>query len=317
MEDFIGDKTLISPKRLRELSGKSDFRGWIGITTRFGAIAANTVALALLWGTWWAVPLFVTQGIQLACLYAGVHELSHYTVFKTRKLNLVFGRLLAFIVIVVRDFDRYEHLQHHLYTQNIDKDAEIRYSKPHTLKSYLLYLFGISYWYRRVLKVFDIAFGPNKFAHLSDVQFAETKRAARQSVAGYVLIIVLSILFETPAALYFWIAPMFTMKVFQQIQNLTEHTGMPHVENILENTRTIKTNPIWRWLLWNMPYHTAHHTYPSVPFYRLPQLHREMVEARGGKEPPTIGYLEFQWHMIRKLLAENTARYNGKDVRAY
>ena len=317
MEDFVGDKVLISPKRLRELSGKSDLQGWIGITTRLGAIALNTIALALVWGTWWAAPLFITQGIQLACLYAGVHELSHYTVFKNRKLNGFFGRVLAFTVMVVRNFDRYEHLQHHLYTQSLEKDAEIRYSDPHTLKSYLLYLFGISYWYRRIQKILNIAFGENQWAHLSDVQFAEAKKEARQNVAGYAAIIALSILFQTPAALYFWILPMFSMKVFQQIQNLTEHTGMPHVENILENTRTIKTNPIWRWLLWNMPYHTAHHTYPSVPFFRLPQLHREMVEARGGVEPPTVGYIEFQWHMLRKLMAENSAKYSGKDIRAY
>ena len=317
MEEFVGDKVLISPTRLRELSKKSDLRGWMGITTRFFAIAVNTAALAYFWGTWWAAPLFVVQGIQLACLYAGVHELSHYTVFKTRKLNDFFGRLLAFTVMVVRPFDRYEHLQHHLYTQSLEKDAEIRYSDPHTLRSYLLYLFGISYWYRRVRKVLDVAFGPNRWAHLSDIQFAEAKKEARQNVAGYIIIVLLSVLFQSPAALYFWILPMFAMKVFQQIQNLTEHTGMPHVESIIENTRTIRTNPLWRWLLWNMPYHTAHHTYPSVPFFRLPQLHREMVAARGGEEPQTIGYVEFQWHMLRKLIAENSAQYSGKNIREY
>ena len=308
---------LIHPKRLKELNEKSDLRGWVAILSRFALIAANTVALAHFWGTGWAVPLFVTQGIQLTCLYAGVHELSHYTVFKTRWLNEVFGRLLAFTVFVCRHFDRQEHLQHHLYTNDLNKDAEIRYGGPYTLVSYLLYLFGISYWYRRLKKILDCAFGPNKWAHLTDEQFALVKKDARQMVLGYALIVVLSIALQSPAALYFWILPMFTMKVFQQIQNVTEHTGMPNEEGIFNSTRTIKTNPVWRWLLWNMPYHTAHHYYPSVPFFRLPTLHKEMVEARGGKQPETIGYLQFQWHMIRKLISENSSQFNGKNVKEY
>ncbi len=50
---------------------------------------------------------------------------------------------------------------------------------------------------------------------------------------------------------------------------------MPHEQDILLNTRTVRANPIMRWLLWNMPYHTAHHCYPMVPFHKLPALHDE------------------------------------------
>ena len=201
---------LIHPRRLKELNEKSDLRGWgrhfVSICTYRSKHSRTRPFL----GNRLAVPLFVTQGIQLTCLYAGVHELSHYTVFKTRWLNEVFGRLLAFTVFVCRHFDRQEHLQHHLYTNDLNKDAEIRYGGPYTLVSYLLYLFGISYWYRRLKKILDCAFGPNKWAHLTDEQFALVKKDARQMVLGYALIVVLSIALQSPAALYFWILPMFT-----------------------------------------------------------------------------------------------------------
>lgn len=35
------------------------------------------------------------------------------------------------------------------------------------------------------------------------------------------------------------------------------HTGMPYVEGILDNTRTIRTFELMRWLAWSMPCHTA------------------------------------------------------------
>ncbi len=52
------------------------------------------------------------------------------------------------------------------------------------------------------------------------------------------------------------------------------------------NSRTTLTNRAVRRLAWNMPFHTAHHVYPGVPFHALPEVHgriRDSVryEARG------------------------------------
>ena len=110
--------------------------------------------------------------------------------------------------------------------------------------------------------------------------------------------------------------PMFAMKWFQMLQNTVEHSGMPHVDDIWLNTRTVKAGPVMQWLLWNMPYHTAHHTYPMIPFYRLPDLHQEIVAA-AGEQPNTISHLGFQLQMIRKLLKDGSSKYQGKDIQQY
>jgi fatty acid desaturase len=49
-----------------------------------------------------------------------------------------------------------------------------------------------------------------------------------------------------------------------------------------------------------MPYHTAHHTFPAVPFWRLRELNAE-IEAGAGRSPHAMGYLEFQLAVIRAL----------------
>ena len=89
------------------------------------------------------------------------------------------------------------------------------------------------------------------------------------------------------------------------LQGLGEHTGLPHRPETLFNTRTFRTGFFFRWVNWNMTYHCVHHTFPGVPFYRLPALHRE-VEKNLGFNLPTSSYLSLHWQQFRALLAGRT-----------
>ena len=50
---------------------------------------------------------------------------------------------------------------------------------------------------------------------------------------------------------------------------VSEHTGCPLVADMRVNSRTTLTNRAMQRLAWNMPFHTAHHVYPGVPFHDL------------------------------------------------
>ena len=63
MQDFIGVEGVMDRERLQALSRRSNARGLIQLSSHLGALAANTVALAYAWGTWWGMPLFILQGI--------------------------------------------------------------------------------------------------------------------------------------------------------------------------------------------------------------------------------------------------------------
>lgn len=316
MEEQGNSVWRVPAKTVRELSQRSDFRGALHTASHLAALGVSTTALWLTWGTWISVPLFMVQGTLLAFLYAGVHELSHWTVFKTKRLNDFFGALFGFLIFVPRDFDRFEHFEHHRYTQNPELDAEIAGRKPFTLGTYLLYFLGPSYWFNRFRTLFRTAAGRVPQHYLSPTLKAHVIREARWYVAGYAAIAALSIYYQRWEAVTLWIAPLLTMKFMHQMQNITEHTGMPYVSDILQSTRTIRTNALMRWLAWNMPYHTAHHMYPSVPFFALPKLHAEVVR-RIGQEPETISYLGFQKHMLRKLLRDGHSAYAGRPIHSY
>ena len=117
-------------------------------------------------------------------------------------------------------------------------------------------------------------------------QLCEYKKVILESrlhVLGYLIILILSLYFNSWAALTFWILPMLITKPIHQMQNTIEHLGLTHKKDILQNTRSTRTNFLMKWLCWQMPYHTAHHTFPSVPFWKLNELNSK-IEKKSRSE---------------------------------
>jgi fatty acid desaturase len=308
MDEVFGRREMIAAARLRELSVKSNARGFMRVGSHLAALTASGAAVFLSWGSWWAVPAVMAHGILVNFLYAGQHELSHWTVFKTRRLNEIFGRIFGFILVYPRDFDQIQHFAHHRYTQDWECDGELARER-YTLASYLLWVLGPTYWYTRVRRVVRFSIGIVSEPYIPAGRKAEVIREAHWHLAGYAAIAAASLALQSWLAVELWILPMLAMKPVHQLQNTIEHLGLPHVDTIIQNTRTTRTNALMRWLAWNMQYHTAHHAFPGVPCYRLPELHGALF-AESSRRPPTMSYLAFQWAVIR-------AFWNGRTEADY
>ncbi len=302
--EVFARRDLIDATVLRELCTASDRAGAVQVGTHLAAIAASGTALWLTRGTWWGVPAFVVYGVLLNFLYAGQHELSHWTVFRTRWLNAFFGRLFGFLLFYPRDFDQLQHGAHHRHTQDWEHDGELARDR-YDLRSYLLWLLGPSYWISRVRRIARFAAGRVTEPYIPAARRADLVREARWHLAGYAAIAGVSIAAGSWAAVWLWLAPMLLTKVAHQLQNTIEHLGLEHSSDILANTRSTRTNALMRWLGWNMQYHTAHHAFPGVPFHRLPALHARLFTDRGA-EPPTMGYLQFQRAVLRAFWPDRT-----------
>jgi fatty acid desaturase len=60
---------------------------------------------------------------------------------------------------------------------------------------------------------------------------------------------------------------------------VSQHAGL--AENVLDhrlNARTIRMNPVFRFIYWNMNFHVEHHMFPMVPYHALPALHAEVAD---------------------------------------
>lgn len=300
MDGFVGRRGLLPEETLRELTRRSDLRGAVQTVSHFGAIVLTGFVLHHTWGTWLAVPVFVLHGMLLNYLFAAQHEFNHYTAFRTRWVNDVCNRITGFLVLYPRDYERWFHFQHHRHTQDWSRDPELKGREPYTLTSYLLYLSGVSYWVARIRKLLVQARGGVSDDYLTPAQVRRVVREARAHVLAYTGVALVSMAFESWFAVTYWLAPLVVTKVLHQVQNITEHTGLTHAPDTIYNTRTIRTWAVLRWMAWNMQYHTAHHTYPAVPFHQLPALHRALCE-RLGHEPPTSSYLGFQARFVDAL----------------
>ena len=100
--------------------------------------------------------------------------------------------------------------------------------------------------------------------------------------------------------LFYWIAPCIVGYGPINYFRNAEHADceLRHITfNPLHNTRTVESNRIVRWFLWETNFHAEHHAYPMVPFYNLPVLH-ELLNVR-IKHNECKSFTAQNWNMIK------------------
>ena len=166
MQENFSRRELIEPSELRRLNEKSNFMGFFQLFSHLIAILLISVLHYKLIYSWWSLASGFALGVLINFLYAGQHELSHGTVFKTFKLNEFFGRIIGFFMLFPRDFDQIMHFAHHKWTQDWEKDGEL-VREPFTIKTYLLWFWGVTYWRNRIVGILRRARGAVSYTHLT------------------------------------------------------------------------------------------------------------------------------------------------------
>ena len=311
MQENFSRRELIEPSELRRLNEKSNFMGFFQLFSHLIAILLISVLHYKLMYSWWSLASGFVLGVLVNFLYAGQHELSHGTVFKTFKLNEFSGRIIGFFMLFPRDFDQIMHFAHHKWTQDWEKDGEL-VREPFTIKTYLLWFWGVTYWRNRIVGILRRARGVVIEPYINSTEYKKVILESRLHVFGYLIIFILSLYFNSWAALTFWILPMLITKPVHQMQNTIEHLGLTHKKDILQNTRSTRTNFLMKWLCWQMPYHTAHHTFPSVPFWKLKELNSKIEKKSGNVY--SMGYFEFQIEVIKRLWQKDESQWPMNEV---
>ena len=294
MDNWVSRAGLIDVRQLKELSQRSDAKGLVQLAGHLGALAVTGYALWALWGSWWGVPVFVVHGYLINCLFATQHECNHQTAFKSRWLNDWVRRFTGLTQLYPAWWEAWFHFAHHRHTGDWAKDAELMARHKYTFAGYLYSLSGVGYWQGRLHSLLRVAAGrvPASVYWLTDSQRRYVIWEARGHLAVYAALAGLSLWFHSWLVVTLWLAPMLLTKPLHQLQNMGEHLGLEDGGlDTTSNTRTLAVPAVVRWALWQMPYHTAHHTFPGVPFHRLPELHR-VLEARLGRPLPTARYGE-------------------------
>jgi len=284
----IKPSPILSVQSLTELNQRSDRKGWQQLIAHFTVMALS----GFLWGAgpvWLAGPAVVVYGFSLASMFATLHECVHRTAFAHQRVNDGVAWMAGVLSFYNSAFYRRYHKWHHRYTQLPGKDPELEDTAPANWRSYLWQMSGIPWWIGRVRSHYRAALGDFEGCpYISEAARGEVARSTQGQLAVYAVAIVLSIAFKQPWFITYWLLPLAIGQPILRFILLAEHTGCAQIDDPLANTRTTLT--IWpiRLLMWNMPFHTEHHLYASIPFHALPQAHRQVAHRLTHIAP---GYL--------------------------
>jgi fatty acid desaturase len=297
-EEFRDDerrRTGLPPDVFKRLTRIDPFRSWLGVGETVGLLALAIGAGAYWWTPWAVVPaLIVIAGRQQAC-FVLAHDAAHYRLFRARWLNDLVGRMLAAPVgLSMRTYRVVHRLHHnHLYEAQ-DPDIPLVAGYPrgrkYLARKLLADLLGLNAW-----KTYAYFFGApaiNDDAAAANRPLDDTapdlRRAARRdrwSVVGFHVAAPIAAFAAGYLVEYLvlWLLPMLTIQQpLLRYRAIAEHGAVTDFSSPLTAART---NFAPWWLHWwmfphNVSYHVEHHLYPSIPFYNLPECHREL--ARHG-----------------------------------
>lgn len=210
-----------------------------------------------------------------------MHEYSHYQFSRKRPLlnDLVGDVLTAFPFLITIHGFRRNHMPHHRYASTDDDPDWIasmkkdRYRFPKTRKQVCLEIVKhCAGWYTfSDLKGYTIDSGMAidlpRFTRISRAVFL-TGFVVATSWFGWWWNVFL-----------YWIVPLATvLMAILYLRDMGEHFGMPSPG--IAGSRTVLAGAIERLLICQngVNFHTEHHLFPSVPFFRLHRLHRALMQ---------------------------------------
>ncbi len=278
----------LTRRELKALMTRSDRPAILRVVGILALLAVTSSLIWLAYDSWWIFPAMFAQGVVIVHFFSLQHECVHYTAFKTRKLNDIFGNICGLVIILPNQQFRYEHCNHHTYTQLKGQDPEL-IELPISVWKYLWYISSVPYWRNKFSQVFRNAAGRLNEEDRSFISKHEAPiiiREARLMLVFYAAVLLVCLAFGWTGPLWFWTIPLFMGEPVMRAIRLTEHVGRPNVDDMKENTRTSLVSWPSQFLSWNMNYHAEHHYAASVPFHALPKLHKKLrdyvyIEKRG------------------------------------
>ena len=278
----------ITRKELKELMKRSDKPAFIRLLIWIMLLSITSYLIFLSYETWYLFPAMFVHGIVLVHHFSLQHECCHYTAFKTRRLNDIFGHICGLSIILPNQHFRYEHCDHHTYTQLKGKDPEL-IELPISVYKYLWYISSIPYWKNKFSEIYQHVCGrisEEEDHFIPKQEHLTIFKEARIMVTVYLIILTGCILTNNWTPFWYWLLPLFLGEPVMRAIRLTEHVGRPNTDDLKENTRSSLTSFPMRFLSWNMNFHAEHHYASSIPFHALPKLHKKLkgfvyIERRG------------------------------------
>jgi fatty acid desaturase len=263
---------------LRQIPGGRNALSTLGAWAQ----ALGVLALAVAVDRWWCwIIAFLLMGRAFALLNILGHEAAHRLLFRTKRTNDFVGRwLLAYPAFTPFDVYRRIHMAHHRDELGPDEpDLGLYASYPVTRASLRRKLVrdavGVSGW-KNLRPLVRATLSPTGRPLALRILLVQAVIATVLTVSGGM---VAGIWWLYPVL---WLAPWMTVwRVLNRLRAIAEHGGMTRSDDRRLTTHVIHQHALARfWITpYNTGWHLAHHVDSGIPWRRLPELHRELIES--------------------------------------
>ena len=249
-----------------------------------GASYITTVVMALtgFLALWAAVPLVA---VLTYASYTILHESVHGSITgndqSLRWLNKTLGYMAAWIVMIPLTAHRHEHTAHHRYTNDATKDPDFHVGEMG--ESPLAMVRAVV---RAIVRQFRY-YSENHWATASSKEKTQLCIEVAAALVPRVAVMVAGYWVEGVAlfVLGWLIGAIILLYLFAYVV----HRPHEQVGRYVDTSTILLPQPLhglitWLWLFQN--YHSIHHLFPRVPFYKYAQLYGELEETMLAKGAP-------------------------------
>jgi fatty acid desaturase len=276
----------IDPATIRQLSQLQPARSTAHIAMEWFLIGSAASACWFFWNPALYLITVAFIGARQHALIVLAHDAAHYRLFRHRGINDWVGEIFLawpFVLFTMQAYRR-NHFPHHRYI-NTDRDPDwIRKQTPEwKFPKRAIDLAGLLLLDAIGVGFFKFALTAAKLPSPPNVD--DTRRHRLFSLVRILFLgvtaVLISFLHLWTQYILFWIIPYVTwMQLCFHVRSIAEHFAIHGKSGLYAQTRTVI--PTWFDRVFVLPknanYHLEHHLFPSVPFYRLPQLHRLLMD---------------------------------------
>ncbi|MEO0535700.1 MAG: fatty acid desaturase family protein [Cyanobacteria bacterium P01_A01_bin.123] len=315
-DDYAGNLTIGLPVNvLQELAKVNVITAVVAIASEWLAIFGAIALCHFFWHPLLYLVIVMFIGGRQHALAVLQHEAAHYHLLPNRYWNDgVAELLLAWPILLSNQNFRSYHFPHHRYI-GTEKDGnraqygthtpagELRptWSFPKAKKQFAIWLII------RLFGIGGLVYILRSFRRLL-TQGSVSYRLA--NLFYYVGILSLILWLQGgQLLLLYWFVPLCTWFIFTNILRIAgEHSAIA-TSDALETSHgfyglTRTTLPSWFDRIFVVPrhicYHLEHHLYPHVPFYRLPDLHNQLMNLEHFQKQACV--TQTYWHTLQELI---------------
>ena len=258
------------------------------------AVAGYVAGFAGLFHESWAVNALATMLLAHAMIIAAylIHECGHNLVFSRSRHNAALGRAMSWLCGA--SYGTYEDMRYKHFRHHVDNDDVVWFEYEKFFERHPFVLRAVRALERFYIPAHDLVM---HFVMVFTSFIIPQRREQRRRNVAVIIVrggVFLALLVFAPKAAFLYVVAYLVMMHVLRFMDMLQHdypynatlfdyVPPPHKgDDAWEQEHTF-SNPIslrfprLNWLTLNFGYHNAHHSNMNVPWYRLPDLHRELT----------------------------------------